>query len=184
MLSVDLKGCLSSLIPLLTSHPSLSPPLRKAESKAPSTGSAELPPEYLTSPLSQQSQVIWWSFCACADSKCKQLNVLDAGPASCILICPILPADASQEGRGGAAGGGGAAAGHCSFPKWGWGEGAHGEWHSGNVPSHFWIYYLLIEIHFNDFIVTGMCIQTGSELKQYIILFYFLFRIFSVLLKF
>uniref|UniRef100_A0A7N6FCE9 Hepatocyte growth factor-regulated tyrosine kinase substrate n=1 Tax=Anabas testudineus TaxID=64144 RepID=A0A7N6FCE9_ANATE len=31
---------------------------KKAEGKAPSTGSAELPPEYLTSPLSQQSQLI------------------------------------------------------------------------------------------------------------------------------
>lgn len=41
----------------LTSHPSLSPPLRKADGKAPTTGSADLPPEYLTSPLSQQSQV-------------------------------------------------------------------------------------------------------------------------------
>uniref|UniRef100_A0A672IPH4 Hepatocyte growth factor-regulated tyrosine kinase substrate n=1 Tax=Salarias fasciatus TaxID=181472 RepID=A0A672IPH4_SALFA len=30
---------------------------KKAEGKAPSTGSAELPPEYLTSPLSQQSQM-------------------------------------------------------------------------------------------------------------------------------
>lgn len=45
----------------LSSHPSLSPPLRKAEGKAPSSGSAELPPEYLTSPLSQQSQVIIWN---------------------------------------------------------------------------------------------------------------------------
>lgn len=61
MFSSDLKGCLSSLIPLLTSHPSLSPPLRKAETKAPASGSAELPPEYLTSPLSQQSQVIQWT---------------------------------------------------------------------------------------------------------------------------
>lgn len=52
--------CLSSLIPPFTSHPSLSPPLRKAESKAPPSGSAELPPEYLTSPLSQQSQVPQW----------------------------------------------------------------------------------------------------------------------------
>uniref|UniRef100_A0A665VEY1 Hepatocyte growth factor-regulated tyrosine kinase substrate n=1 Tax=Echeneis naucrates TaxID=173247 RepID=A0A665VEY1_ECHNA len=42
---------------LLNNHPSLSPPLRKAEGKAPSSGSAELPPEYLTSPLSQQSQM-------------------------------------------------------------------------------------------------------------------------------
>ncbi len=61
MFSSNLKGCLSSLIPFLTSHPSLSPPLRKAEGKAPSSGSAELPPEYLTSPLSQQSQVTVWS---------------------------------------------------------------------------------------------------------------------------
>lgn len=42
---------------LLNNHPSLSPPLRKAEGKAPPPGPAELPPEYLTSPLSQQSQV-------------------------------------------------------------------------------------------------------------------------------
>nr|XP_019950083.1 PREDICTED: hepatocyte growth factor-regulated tyrosine kinase substrate isoform X2 [Paralichthys olivaceus] len=43
---------------LLNNHPSLSPPLRKAEGKAPgSTGTPELPPEYLTSPLSQQSQM-------------------------------------------------------------------------------------------------------------------------------
>ncbi|XP_034750325.1 hepatocyte growth factor-regulated tyrosine kinase substrate isoform X2 [Etheostoma cragini] len=42
---------------LLNNHPSLSPPLRKAEGKAPAPGAAELPPEYLTSPLSQQSQV-------------------------------------------------------------------------------------------------------------------------------
>ncbi|KAM9745980.1 hepatocyte growth factor-regulated tyrosine kinase substrate isoform 3-T3 [Menidia menidia] len=41
----------------LNNHPSLSPPLRKAEGKAPSTTTAELPPEYLTSPLSQQSQM-------------------------------------------------------------------------------------------------------------------------------
>lgn len=65
MFSSDLKGCLSSLIPLFTSHPSLSPPLRKAESKAPPSGSAELPPEYLTSPLSQQSQVIQWKLVMC-----------------------------------------------------------------------------------------------------------------------
>ncbi|KAM4598528.1 hepatocyte growth factor-regulated tyrosine kinase substrate isoform 3-T3 [Polymixia lowei] len=43
---------------LLNNHPSLSPPPRKAEGKAPSAGPAELPPEYLTSPLSQQSQVV------------------------------------------------------------------------------------------------------------------------------
>lgn len=54
----DSRGCLSSLIPLLTSHPSLSPQLRKTEGKAAPPGSTELPPEYLTSPLSQQSQVI------------------------------------------------------------------------------------------------------------------------------
>ncbi|XP_028454823.1 hepatocyte growth factor-regulated tyrosine kinase substrate isoform X3 [Perca flavescens] len=42
---------------LLNNHPSLSPPLKKAEGKAPAPGIAELPPEYLTSPLSQQSQV-------------------------------------------------------------------------------------------------------------------------------
>ncbi|XP_053707344.1 hepatocyte growth factor-regulated tyrosine kinase substrate isoform X4 [Synchiropus splendidus] len=42
---------------LLNNHPSLSPPLRKAEGKAQSSGTAELPPEYLTSPLSQQSQM-------------------------------------------------------------------------------------------------------------------------------
>ncbi|XP_074551866.1 hepatocyte growth factor-regulated tyrosine kinase substrate isoform X2 [Halichoeres trimaculatus] len=42
---------------LLNNHPSLSPPLRKAEGKAPAVGPAELPPEYLTSPLSQQSQM-------------------------------------------------------------------------------------------------------------------------------
>lgn len=53
----NFQGCLSSLIPFLTSHPSLSPQLRKTEGKAPATGSTELPPEYLTSPLSQQSQV-------------------------------------------------------------------------------------------------------------------------------
>ncbi|XP_008414324.1 hepatocyte growth factor-regulated tyrosine kinase substrate isoform X2 [Poecilia reticulata] len=45
----------------LNNHPSLSPPLRKAEGKAPpsssSSSSADLPPEYLTSPLSQQSQM-------------------------------------------------------------------------------------------------------------------------------
>ncbi|XP_067332485.1 hepatocyte growth factor-regulated tyrosine kinase substrate isoform X6 [Channa argus] len=41
---------------LLNNHPSLSPTLRKAEGKAAPPGSAELPPEYLTSPLSQQSQ--------------------------------------------------------------------------------------------------------------------------------
>ncbi|MED6244011.1 hypothetical protein ATANTOWER_024342 [Ataeniobius toweri] len=41
----------------LNNHPSLSPPLRKAEGKAPSSGPADLPPEYLTSPLSQQSQI-------------------------------------------------------------------------------------------------------------------------------
>ncbi|XP_028311385.1 hepatocyte growth factor-regulated tyrosine kinase substrate isoform X2 [Gouania willdenowi] len=43
---------------LLNNHPSLSPPLRKAEGKAPAPTSAELPPEYLTSPLSQQSQSV------------------------------------------------------------------------------------------------------------------------------
>ncbi|XP_005164430.1 hepatocyte growth factor-regulated tyrosine kinase substrate isoform X1 [Danio rerio] len=43
---------------ILNNHPSLSPPPRKAEGKAPSTGPSELPPEYLTSPLSQQSQVV------------------------------------------------------------------------------------------------------------------------------
>ncbi|RXN03920.1 hepatocyte growth factor-regulated tyrosine kinase substrate isoform X1 [Labeo rohita] len=43
---------------LLNNHPSLSPPPRKAEGKAASTGQSELPPEYLTSPLSQQSQVV------------------------------------------------------------------------------------------------------------------------------
>ncbi|XP_041943217.1 hepatocyte growth factor-regulated tyrosine kinase substrate isoform X2 [Alosa sapidissima] len=42
---------------LLSSHPSLSPPPRKSEGKAPSVAPSELPPEYLTSPLSQQSQV-------------------------------------------------------------------------------------------------------------------------------
>uniref|UniRef100_A0A3Q3WYY5 Hepatocyte growth factor-regulated tyrosine kinase substrate n=1 Tax=Mola mola TaxID=94237 RepID=A0A3Q3WYY5_MOLML len=42
---------------LLNNQPSLSPPLKKSESKAPASGSAELPPEYLTSPLSQQSQM-------------------------------------------------------------------------------------------------------------------------------
>ncbi|XP_057672997.1 hepatocyte growth factor-regulated tyrosine kinase substrate isoform X2 [Corythoichthys intestinalis] len=42
---------------LLNNHPSLSPPLRKAEGKPTSTSAAELPPEYLTSPLSQQSQM-------------------------------------------------------------------------------------------------------------------------------
>ncbi|XP_034151369.1 hepatocyte growth factor-regulated tyrosine kinase substrate isoform X2 [Esox lucius] len=50
---------------LLNNHPSLSPPPRKAEGGKPSgtsgsmaPGPAELPPEYLTSPLSQQSQVV------------------------------------------------------------------------------------------------------------------------------
>ncbi|KAM6957543.1 hepatocyte growth factor-regulated tyrosine kinase substrate isoform 2-T2 [Aplochiton taeniatus] len=43
---------------LLNNHPSLSPPPRKGEVKAASAGPAELPPEYLTSPLSQQSQVV------------------------------------------------------------------------------------------------------------------------------
>ncbi|XP_062305473.1 hepatocyte growth factor-regulated tyrosine kinase substrate isoform X3 [Osmerus eperlanus] len=44
---------------LLNNHPSLSPPPRKAEGKAATVaGPAELPPEYLTSPLSQQSQVV------------------------------------------------------------------------------------------------------------------------------
>ncbi|XP_034045914.1 hepatocyte growth factor-regulated tyrosine kinase substrate isoform X2 [Thalassophryne amazonica] len=42
---------------LNNSHPSLSPPLRKAEGKTAPSGTAELPPEYLTSPLSQQSQM-------------------------------------------------------------------------------------------------------------------------------
>ncbi|XP_062305491.1 hepatocyte growth factor-regulated tyrosine kinase substrate isoform X5 [Osmerus eperlanus] len=43
---------------LLNNHPSLSPPPRKAEGKAATVaGPAELPPEYLTSPLSQQSQM-------------------------------------------------------------------------------------------------------------------------------
>ncbi|XP_038158514.1 hepatocyte growth factor-regulated tyrosine kinase substrate isoform X10 [Cyprinodon tularosa] len=42
---------------LLNNHPSLSPPLRKAEGKAPASTATELPPEYLTSPLSQQSQM-------------------------------------------------------------------------------------------------------------------------------
>ncbi|XP_029913749.1 hepatocyte growth factor-regulated tyrosine kinase substrate isoform X3 [Myripristis murdjan] len=42
---------------LLNNHPSLSPPPRKAEGKSSSAGPAELPPEYLTSPLSQQSQM-------------------------------------------------------------------------------------------------------------------------------
>ncbi|XP_041943219.1 hepatocyte growth factor-regulated tyrosine kinase substrate isoform X4 [Alosa sapidissima] len=41
----------------LNNHPSLSPPPRKSEGKAPSVAPSELPPEYLTSPLSQQSQV-------------------------------------------------------------------------------------------------------------------------------
>ncbi|KAL0993555.1 hypothetical protein UPYG_G00109660 [Umbra pygmaea] len=50
---------------LLNNHPSLSPPPRKAEGGKPAgtstsvtPGPAELPPEYLTSPLSQQSQVV------------------------------------------------------------------------------------------------------------------------------
>ncbi|XP_059892222.1 hepatocyte growth factor-regulated tyrosine kinase substrate isoform X3 [Gadus macrocephalus] len=47
----------------LNNHPSLSPPPRKAEggkasAAAGAAGPAELPPEYLTSPLSQQSQVV------------------------------------------------------------------------------------------------------------------------------
>ncbi|XP_055041736.1 hepatocyte growth factor-regulated tyrosine kinase substrate isoform X2 [Misgurnus anguillicaudatus] len=42
----------------LNNHPSLSPPPRKAEGKTGSTGQSDLPPEYLTSPLSQQSQVV------------------------------------------------------------------------------------------------------------------------------
>ncbi|XP_055041753.1 hepatocyte growth factor-regulated tyrosine kinase substrate isoform X4 [Misgurnus anguillicaudatus] len=41
----------------LNNHPSLSPPPRKAEGKTGSTGQSDLPPEYLTSPLSQQSQM-------------------------------------------------------------------------------------------------------------------------------
>ncbi|XP_041943231.1 hepatocyte growth factor-regulated tyrosine kinase substrate isoform X8 [Alosa pseudoharengus] len=41
----------------LNNHPSLSPPPRKSEGKAPSVAPSELPPEYLTSPLSQQSQM-------------------------------------------------------------------------------------------------------------------------------
>ncbi|KAG9279023.1 hepatocyte growth factor-regulated tyrosine kinase substrate isoform X4 [Astyanax mexicanus] len=41
----------------LNNHPSLSPPPRKAEGKTSSSGPAELPPEYLTSPLAQQSQM-------------------------------------------------------------------------------------------------------------------------------
>nr|XP_046191586.1 hepatocyte growth factor-regulated tyrosine kinase substrate-like isoform X3 [Oncorhynchus gorbuscha] len=50
---------------LLNNHPSLSPPPRKAEGGKPvgtstsvTPGLTELPPEYLTSPLSQQSQVV------------------------------------------------------------------------------------------------------------------------------
>ncbi|XP_065119152.1 hepatocyte growth factor-regulated tyrosine kinase substrate isoform X3 [Paramisgurnus dabryanus] len=42
----------------LNNHPSLSPPPRKAEGKTGSSGQSDLPPEYLTSPLSQQSQVV------------------------------------------------------------------------------------------------------------------------------
>ncbi|XP_017309618.1 hepatocyte growth factor-regulated tyrosine kinase substrate isoform X3 [Ictalurus punctatus] len=47
----------------LNNHPSLSPPSRKAEGKSSSSsssssGQSELPPEYLTSPLAQQSQVV------------------------------------------------------------------------------------------------------------------------------
>ncbi|XP_028843241.1 hepatocyte growth factor-regulated tyrosine kinase substrate isoform X1 [Denticeps clupeoides] len=41
----------------LNNHPSLSPPPRKAEGKTSSAGTTDLPPEYLTSPLSQQSQM-------------------------------------------------------------------------------------------------------------------------------
>ncbi|XP_037544971.1 hepatocyte growth factor-regulated tyrosine kinase substrate isoform X4 [Nematolebias whitei] len=41
----------------LNNHPSLSPQLRKTEGKVAPPGSTELPPEYLTSPLSQQSQM-------------------------------------------------------------------------------------------------------------------------------
>ncbi|XP_051988002.1 hepatocyte growth factor-regulated tyrosine kinase substrate isoform X7 [Xyrauchen texanus] len=43
---------------ILNNHPSLSPPPRKAEGKSTNSGQSELPPEYLTSPLSQQSQVV------------------------------------------------------------------------------------------------------------------------------
>lgn len=53
----EVRVCEPCFEQLNNSHPSLSPPLRKAEGKAPSSSSTDLPPEYLTSPLSQQSQM-------------------------------------------------------------------------------------------------------------------------------
>lgn len=53
--------------------------------------------------------------------------------AVCILgayHCSSLSQDAPQERWGSTAGGGGAAAGHCPFPKWGWGERTHGGLHN------------------------------------------------------
>lgn len=54
---------------------------RKAEGKAPST--TELPPEYLTSPLSQQSQV--------RPARCASSPALLPGPCSPGPVCPQLP---------------------------------------------------------------------------------------------
>ncbi|XP_048101090.1 hepatocyte growth factor-regulated tyrosine kinase substrate isoform X1 [Alosa pseudoharengus] len=53
----EVRVCEPCFEQLNNSHPSLSPPPRKSEGKAPSVAPSELPPEYLTSPLSQQSQV-------------------------------------------------------------------------------------------------------------------------------
>ncbi|XP_047663804.1 hepatocyte growth factor-regulated tyrosine kinase substrate isoform X2 [Tachysurus fulvidraco] len=57
----EVRVCEPCFEQLNNSHPSLSPPSRKAEGKSvssnSSSGQTELPPEYLTSPLAQQSQV-------------------------------------------------------------------------------------------------------------------------------
>lgn len=91
----------------------------------------------------------------------------------CILICPVLSPDATQERRGRAAGGGGAAARHCSFPKWSWGEGADGESHSWNFPPHFRIYCLLLERQITCLLSGESMFKLASEvLKRYIILLF------------
>lgn len=95
---------------------------RKADGKAPAT--TELPPEYLTSPLSQQSQV------------------RPRGPPPALLAGPRSPAGppaaAPQAGRDSPAGGGGAAAGPGAVPVGGRREGEDGEWGGGTKAAPSW----------------------------------------------
>lgn len=93
---------------------------RKAEGKAPPA--AELPPEYLTSPLSQQSQV------PARPARAPPLHVPRAP-----LTQPWLSPAAAQERRDGPAGGGGAAAGPGPVAVGGRGEGEDGERGAGGT---------------------------------------------------